>query len=61
MRKIVVSILVTALALGAIYGAVLGGAATLTLGGVDDLDSDSVVTAIATSTCTMTGINCTVE
>ncbi len=42
MKKIVASILITALALGAMYGAVYGGAATIGLGGVDRLDGGSV-------------------
>lgn len=61
MKKVVVSILITALALGAIYGAVYGGAAATTVGGVDKLKGESAATSIATSTCTMTDINCTVQ
>ena len=58
MRKIAVGIVITALALGAIYGAVYAGAATITLSGVDRLDGSSEVigtpTALDCSICTTT-------
>lgn len=58
MRKIAVGIVITALALGAIYGAVYAGAATTTMSGVDRLKGDSEVvglpTALDCSICTTT-------
>ena len=41
MKKIAAAIIITALVLGAIYGAVSGSAAAISLSGVDNLLGDS--------------------
>ena len=58
MKKMVAGILVTALALGAVYGAVNGIAAAISTGGVDDLGgcTSTVIDPIPTPTP-----GCTVE
>ena len=57
-----VSILITVMALGAVYGAVSGSAAALSISGIDKLKSDSADTKFfrddkgKVDTCTMDGI-----